>query len=178
MDKATKEKEILKLNERLSRAKGAFVTSFRGMPVSEITEMRSKLRNENVEYKVIKNRLFFIASKGTDFEGVNDIVDGPTGIAFVYGDPVGAAKVLVETLKADSPFLIRGGYIGKEKVDEEQIKTLSKLPPREVLLAKLIGSAQSPVQRWVNVLSAVPRGFVQVLSALKAKKTESGTENK
>lgn len=174
MDKATKEREISSLNEKLGRAKAAFVTSFRGMPVSEITEMRAKLRKENVEYKVIKNRLFTIASRGTDYEGITDVVDGPTGIAFAYGDPVGAAKVLVETLKIDSPFLIRGGFIGTERVDERQIKTLSKLPPRDVLLAKLIGSALSPVQRWVNVLSAVPRNFVQVLAALRDKKSESG----
>jgi large subunit ribosomal protein L10 len=174
LDKVTKEKEITQLKERLSRTKAAYVTSFRGMPVSEITEMRSRLREQDVEYKVIKNRLFFIASKGTDYEGVNEIVDGPTGIAFIYGDPVGAAKVLVESLHSDSPLLIRGGYIGKDKVDEAQIKILSKLPSREVLLAKLIGSAVSPVQRWVNVLSAVPREFVQVLAALKTKKSEGG----
>lgn len=174
MDKATKEREISSLNERLGRTKAAFVTCFRGMPVSEITEMRSKLRKENVEYKVIQNRLFTIASRGTDYEGITEIIEGPTGIAFAYGDPVAAAKVLVETLKVDSPFIIRGGYIGKEVVDERKIKTLSKLPPRDVLLAKLIGSAISPVQRWVNVLSAVPRNFVQVLAAIKDKKSESG----
>lgn len=173
MDKATKKIEISSLNEKLGRTRAAFVTGFRGMPVSEITMMRSKLRKEDVEYKVIKNKLFTIASRGTDYEGITEIVDGPTGIAFAYGDPVAAARVLVETLKIDSPFLIKGGFIGKERVDEKKIKTLSKLPPREVLLAKLIGSAISPVQRWVNVLSAVPRDFVQVLVAVRDKKSGS-----
>ena len=85
MDKATKEKEIALLKEKFQRSSAVFVTGFRGTPVSSMTDLRSKLRAENIEYKVVKNTLVNIAVKGTAYEALPEIVEGPTGMVFTSG---------------------------------------------------------------------------------------------
>jgi large subunit ribosomal protein L10 len=159
------------MHDKLLKAQAIFAADFRGMTVGQATDLRNELRKANVEYKVVKNTLLEIASKGTDKEGLNPFYKGPTAIALSYDDPVAAAKVLSKFNKdATIPFKLKGGVLTGKAINVNDIQALADLPSREVLLAKMLGSMQAPASNFVRVLAAVPGGFVRALDAVRAKK--------
>lgn len=171
MNKETKQELVAEMHDKLSRAQAVFLADFRGMNVGQATELRNELRKANAEYKVVKNTLLEIASKGTDKEGLNQYYAGPTAIALCYDDPVAAAKVLSRFNKeAATPFVLKAGVLTGKTINVAEIQALADLPSREVLLAKMLGSMQAPASNFVRVLAAVPGGFVRALDAIRAKK--------
>lgn len=171
MNKETKQELVTEMHDKLQRAKAVFLADFRGMTVGQATDLRNELRKANVEYKVVKNTLLEIASKGTDKEGLNPYYAGPTAIALCYDDPVAAAKVLSRFNKeATNPFTLKAGVLTGQTIGVADIQALADLPSREVLLAKMLGSMQAPASNFVRVLAAVPGGFVRALDAIRAKK--------
>jgi large subunit ribosomal protein L10 len=171
LNKQSKEVLVAEMHDKLLKAQAIFAADFRGMTVGQATDLRNELRKANVEYKVVKNTLLEIASKGTDKEGLNPFYKGPTAIALSYDDPVAAAKVLSKFNKdATIPFKLKGGVLTGKAIDVSDIQALADLPSREVLLARMLGSMQAPASNFVRVLAAVPAGFVRVLDAVRVQK--------
>ena len=173
MNKESKQEVVAEMHDKLLRATAVFVADFRGMNVGQATELRNELRKANAEYKVVKNTLLEIASKGTDKEGLAPYFAGPTAVALCYDDPVETAKVLSRISKeATNPFTLKAGVLTGKTINVADIQALADLPSREVLLARMLGSMQAPTSNFVRVLAAVPAGFVRVLDGLRVKKEE------
>lgn len=171
MNKTTKQKHVTEMHERLSRAKAVFLADFRGMNVTQATNLRNELRGASVEYKVFKNTLLELAAKDTDMACIAPYLAGPTAIAISYDDPVSAAKVLSKFAKdPQGKFVLKAGVLSGKLMDVKQIQALADLPSREVLIAKMLGSMQAPATNFVGVLAALPASLVRALEAIRAKK--------
>ncbi len=171
MNRKDKERNIELLTDRLKKAKAIIFTDFQRLKVSEMTELRSKLRKSAALFKVLKNRL---AKRVMEKEGLRDVekyIEGPTAIATSEADPASVAKVLMEFAKEHEYLKIKGGFIEGKVLEYNQIGELAKLPSREVLITKLLGSINAPATNLVYVLSAIPQKLVRVINAIKEKKT-------
>ena len=154
------------ITEKLDRAEVVIVTDYRGLTVTEITELRQKLRPHGIEYHVVKNTLAGFAANTTGKSGLSEFLEGPTAIAFGYDDVVQPAKVLQEYMRSSETTLaIKGGLLGDKPLTTEDITALAKLPPKEELIGKVVGLVQSPLYGLVNVLNGNLRGLVGVLQA-------------
>jgi large subunit ribosomal protein L10 len=169
-DKNSKEQLVAELSAKLKESKAAFLANYRGISVEQSNELRIKLRNAGVEYRVVKNTLLSLACKGTDFECLQEQLTGPTALALALEDPVEPAKVLFDFAKDSKFFELKSGALDGKLLSVEEIEALSKLPSREVLLGKMLGSINAPVSNFVGVLAAVPRSLVQVLGAIQEQK--------
>lgn len=170
MNKQSKEALVAEFAEKLKTAKAAFLADYRGLDVDQANDLRNKLREAGVEYKVIKNTLLRLAAKDTDSACLDEFLSGPTAIALVNEDPVAPAKALVEFAKNNEAFELKAGMLDGKLLVDADIKALAELPSREELLAKMLGSMSAPASNFVGVLAAVPRTFVQALSAIKDQK--------
>jgi len=170
MNKQSKEALVAEFAEKLKQAKAAFLADYRGLDVEQANDLRNKLREVGVEYRVVKNTLLRLAAKDTDAACFEEHLNGPTAIALVDADPVAPAKALVEFAKKHQVFELKAGMLDGKLIDASAIKALSDLPSREELLAKMLGSMSAPATNFVGVLAAVPRSFVQVLAAIKDQK--------
>jgi large subunit ribosomal protein L10 len=169
-----KEKVVLVegLTDKLKSLNGLIVTEYQGLTVSEISELRAKLRPHKSEYKVIKNTLSKIALKACGLEEFSNNFHGPTALVIENGDPVATAKVLISYSKDHAKLKLKAGLLGSKVLNEKEIRTLAELPSREVLIAKLLGTMNAPVSNLVNVLSANTRNLVYVLNAIKNQKSQ------
>jgi len=145
-------------------------TDYRGLNVEEITGLRNDLRSASLEYKVIKNTLAKIAAEGTPVNIARDNFSGPVGIAIGYDDPVLLVKKVLEYGKTNEKLQIKGGVIEGSICDIDTLKTLSALPPREVLLSMLAGVFQAPAGKMARLLNATLARFVYALEDLKNKR--------
>ncbi len=170
MDRRTKEKVVAELHEKLKDTKLVILTGYTGMDVEKMTALRNTLRKSGTEFRVIKNTLFGIASKDTDFHKLEEYFKGPLAIALNRADAVGTAKQLVEFAKKNAELEIRAGILDGKLISKEQIGALAELPSREVLIGKLLSVMVGVQASFVNVLSAVPRSFICLLDAYRAKK--------
>lgn len=132
------------------------------------------MKEADAEYKVVKNTLINIAAKGTPVESAKNFFIGPTGIAFGYGDPVSMAKKVLEFSVKNDKFKIKSGIIEGQLYSTEDIKAVSVLPSRKVLLGMLGGALQSPMATLAFSLSATINQFAHALESLKTKKEQSG----
>jgi large subunit ribosomal protein L10 len=145
------------------------VTHYRGLSVAQMGTLRRSLRSAKVNMQVVKNTLARRAAEGTGFTAAEEFFSGPTAIA--YGnDPVALAKALSDFAKENDALKILGGVLDGKRLDEVGVKALASLPPREVLLAKLLGSLQSPLSGFVRTLNEVPASFVRTLAAIRDQK--------
>ena len=170
MDRRTKELVAAELHEKLKNAKMAVVANFSGMSVRKMTELRNALRKSDAEIKVVKNTLLRIASRETPYGQLEEYFKGPLTITLNNGDIVQSTKVLVEFAKKNAELEIKGGMLDGRYLTREQLGMLAELPSREVLLGKLLATLVAVQTSLVNVLSAVPRSFVQVLDGYRGKK--------
>ena len=164
---AEKEKAIEELAELIGRSKGAILTDYRGFTVAEITELRKRLREQNAEYHVVKNTLFKRALQNG--EGLHPHLEGPTAIAFALEDPVGPAKAILDFIREKRKGEVKAGFIDGQVYTEPQVGELSKLPPRDVLVAMVIGSIQSPITGLIGTLDGIISNFVRTLQAVADK---------
>ncbi|HHX22968.1 MAG: 50S ribosomal protein L10 [Clostridiales bacterium] len=167
--KEAKVKAVEEIKDKFSRSRTAILTDYRGLNVAEITELRRKLKEEDVEYKVVKNTLTSIAIKDFDFN-LDEFLEGPTAIAFSYEDPVAPAKVLVDFAKTHKQLEIKAGVVEGKVTSKDVIDELAKLPPKEQLLANAVGAIQSPLYGIVGVLQGPLRELVYTLQAVQDKK--------
>lgn len=169
---ATKEKELTvqTLTEKFKKNNCVLLTEYRGLTVSEISELRSKLRPAKCEYNVVKNTLSKRALKGLKLDAFSELFEGPTAIAIDQGDPVQAAKILVDFSKEHAKLKIKAALLGDKLLSESEVKSLASLPSREVLLSKLVWLLKSPVQNLVYVLNGNTQKLVYVLEAIRKQK--------
>ena len=170
MGREEKATSIAELREKLGDARGAVLTDFRGLSVAEITELRTLLRKSAVEYKVIKNTLAKLAVKDTGLAGLASYLEGPTAIAISRKDPVVASKAVTAWAKSRQTFTVKGGIVEGRVVGPAEVADLAALPSREVLLARMAGAFQAPLQALVQVLSASMRGLANVLDQVRQRK--------
>lgn len=170
MNRTGKEQLVSDLAVKLKSAKAAFLADYRGLTVDEVNDLRNKLREAGVEYRVVKNTLLKLAAKDTDAACLEEYLAGPTAIAIAGDDPVAPAKILSDFAKANDKFELKGGAMEGKVLSLADITALSDLPSREVLLAMVLSSMNAPASNFVGVLAAVPRSFVQVLTAIQDKK--------
>jgi len=173
LERAKKEQVVAELHEKLQRASAAILTDFKGLTVAEMTALRGALAAEEVEYQVVKNTLMRLASRDTGAAVLEPHLKGTCAIAIGYGDPAVAAKVLKKFSKEKEKFQIKACALGDRLLDPDQVSHLAELPPREHLLAKLLGTLNAVPTSLVTVLSGVPRAFVGVLAAVQRKREEA-----
>jgi len=173
LDRKTKEKVVAELHDRLRGVKLAVLTTYSGLDVERLTVLRRNLGKADAELRVVKNTLLRIASEGTDLSVVKDSLKGPLALVMTKGDVVEPAKVLVDFAKKNAEVEFKAGVLDGKILTKDQLNALSTLPSREVLLAKLLSVMVGVQASLVNVLSAVPRGLVQVLQAYREKKEQA-----
>lgn len=166
MNKEEKKQAIEELHGKFAKAKSAVITGYSGINVEQITELRSKLRKAQVEYRVVKNTLARKASEGTGIELLKDHFVGPVGIVLSYDDPVASAKVLYDFQKTQAKLEIKVGVMDGKLIKQSDIKILATLPSLNVLRGKIVGLIQAPATRIAGVLAA-PGG--QIARVLKAR---------
>ncbi len=161
-----KEKVVKTLEGVFSKATVGVVTDYRGLKTPEVNELRRKLRENDAEYKVVKNSLAQIAAKNAGRTYLDNTFKGPVGVAFGYGDAAKTVKVISDYLRTSKSSLkMQWGFMDDRILNAKQLDTLAKLPSREILLAKVVGGMQAPIYGIVNVLAAPLRGLAQVLQA-------------
>jgi large subunit ribosomal protein L10 len=161
-----KEKQVEELQDTFSRCQVGILTDYRGLTMAEMSVLRRKLREANIEYKVVKNSLALIAATKAGKEGLTDKLVGPVAVAFGFGEPPETARAITDYIKASKSILaIKGGFFGTEVLDAAGVERLAKLPSREVLIAQVLGGIQAPLYGLVNVLAGSVRGILNVLQA-------------
>ncbi len=167
-DKAAAVAEIV---DQLNDSAGAVLTEYRGLTVKQLQDLRRAL-GENANYAVVKNTLTKIAAKEAGVEGFDDLLTGPTAIAFISGDVVEAAKGLRDFAKANPALVIKGGYVDGAPMEAAEIAKLADLESREVLLGKLAGAMLASLSNAVYLLNAPLQQVARLAGALEAKATE------
>ncbi|MBF0399598.1 MAG: 50S ribosomal protein L10 [Magnetococcales bacterium] len=175
MNQTEKEQVVEEVRQELQRASVVIVTRYRGLKVADMTRLRREMHATGTQYRVIKNTLARRATQGTSFEGLTQFLTGPTGVA-ISADPVAPAKVLAAFAKKNPMLEVVGGVLNGTVIDAAGIGELAKLPSKEVLVARLLGTMMAPIQNFVGVLSAVPAGLVRVLDRIRESKETSGAE--
>ncbi len=146
---------VAEISELLKDAKAAVLVDYRGLTVEQDTILRKQLREAGVTYKVYKNTMLHLAFKGTDFEAMNEKLEGPTAIAVSNTDASAPARILFEFAKKAPALELKGGVVEGAYYDEKGIQVIATIPSREVLLGKLLGSIQSPITNLARVLNQI-----------------------
>ena len=171
MDSLERKKQIVnEIKERFQTAQSVVIVENSGLSVAEMTELRAKLRAANVDFKVLKNTLVKLAADEVGITEANAYLQGPTAWAFSMQDPVSAPKVLLEFAKTHNKLVIKGGVIENKVFEQLGVKALADLPPRDVLLAQVLGAMQGPLVGMANVLQGPIRKFGYALEALRKEK--------
>jgi large subunit ribosomal protein L10 len=168
MIREKKEEAVKRVEEWLLNCKVAIVTDYRGMTVSEMGQLRRQLRESSAEYHVVKNNLARIAAERAGKEELKNLLKGPSAIAFGYGELSEPARVLSEYIRsAKASLSIRGGLLKERLLSPDEIVALATLPPRDVLVGKLMRQMQVPISSLLAVLSANLTRIVRVLQTRK-----------
>ena len=162
---------VAELVENFRESNGAVLTEYRGLTVKQLQDLRRSL-GESASYAVAKNTLTKIAAKEAGIDLSEDLLTGPTAIAFITGDVVEAAKGLRDFAKANPTLVLKGGYLDGKSLDADEIKKLADLESREVLLAKLAGAMKGSLQNAVSLFNAPLAQTARLVAALEAKKAE------
>ena len=154
---AKKEKQLIvdEIREKLGKAKSAVVIDYIGVTVAQADAMRKRLRDADVDYTVYKNTLARRAVAGTEFESLTQALEGPSAFAISYDDATAPARTLNEIIKEFKKMEFKAGVIEGTYYDAEGVRTIATIPTREELIAKFMGSIQSPVSKLVRTFQAV-----------------------
>ena len=163
---------VAEVQEKFSNAEAVILTEYRGLDVTDMAVLRTAMKQAGGEYKVYKNTLVRVAAKELNLE-IEELLVGPTAIAFTgtrpdgsNGDPVSIAKALTNFAKDHEDLIIKGGMLEGALLSTEEITALSKIAPREELLARLAGGMAAPLRDFASLLNAIPQNFAYALSAL------------
>jgi large subunit ribosomal protein L10 len=154
------------VKQRFSESNAALVTEYRGMKVSQLSDLRRAIRGNDAEFKVYKNTLVRRAAVESGIDGADELFVGPTAIAFVKGDAAAVAKQLRDHAKTNPLLIVKGGVLGSKVLTAQQVQALADLPSREVLLSQIAGAFKAPATKMAGLLAAVPRNFAYGLKAL------------
>ena len=172
MDRAQKAEQIGQLNEAFGKAGVVVVARYQGMTVADMSKLRTQMRAVGSSFKVSKNRLAMRATEGTSAKPINDLLKGPTGIAF-SADPISAPKVAVEYAKTNAKFVILGGVVGTQFLDVKGVEALASLPSLDELRARLAGMLLQPATKIARVLQAPAGAVARVIGAYARKGEEA-----
>lgn len=167
-----KERVVEELKERIESNEIAILTQYQGINVEQVTELRTKLRNENIYFKVYKNTLAKRVLDELDLSEASQYMDGPIAWAFST-DPVAPAKILKDFGKEVECVQMSGGILGGAIVSKEELERLASLPSIDQLRAQVVGTIAAPLRNFVSVLNALPRNLVNVLDQIRKQKEES-----
>jgi large subunit ribosomal protein L10 len=167
-----KKEVVAEVSQRLAKAQAVVLAEYRGLAVEQITVLRSQARASGVYLRVLKNTLARRAVQGTPFEKLSDQMVGPLAYG-ISDDPVAAAKVLHTYAKGNDKLVIKGGAMPNYVMTAKEIGNLATLPGREELLARVLGTMQAPVAKFVQTLNEVPSKFVRALAAVRDQREKA-----
>jgi large subunit ribosomal protein L10 len=168
MDRSQKADSVAQLNTVFNEAGVVVVTRNLGLSVADSTELRSKMREAGASYKVAKNRLARLALKDTDYEGLSDLLSGPTALGYSE-DPVAAAKAAVDFAKSNDKLEIVGGSMGGQMLDEAGVKALASMPSLDELRGTIVGLINAPATKIARVVNEPAAKLARVFGAYGAK---------
>jgi len=157
---------VTEVKERLGRADAALLTEYRGLNVAAMAELRPALRAAGGDYKIYKNTLARLGARSAGIDTLDEMLTGPTAIAFVEGDAAAVAKALRDYARVNPALVVKGGLLGQRVLTANEVTALADLPSREVILAQLAGALQAPIAQFASLLAALPRNFAYGLKAL------------
>ena len=160
---------VAEVSEQVAQAQAIILAEYRGLEVGNMTQLRAQARKSGVYLRVLKNTLVRRAVDGTPFSGLASQMVGPL-VFGISADPVAAAKVLNDFAKSNDKFVIKAGGMHNSVLDANGVKALASMPSREELIAKLMGTMQAPVAKFVRTLNEVPASFVRGLAAVRDQK--------
>ena len=171
MSAALEEKKQLveEIKAKINAAGSVVLVDYKGLTVFQDTELRKALREANVEYRVLKNRLVQKAFNELGYSDFDEALNGPTAVAFANGDPVAPAKILLESVDKYKKMTIKCGMVDGSYINLDGVKELATLPPKEVLIAKLLGTLSAPATGLVRVLNETIAGLARVLNQIAEK---------
>ncbi|MGI6450892.1 MAG: 50S ribosomal protein L10 [Desulfitobacteriia bacterium] len=164
-----KQKVVDNIKEKFQASSGVVLADYRGLTVAQVTDLRVRMREAGVEYKVLKNTMVRRAAQEIGIEGLDEYLEGPTALAF-SADPVAPAKILAEFTKSNKNLTIKAGVLEGTVIGPEKIKDLANLPAREVLLSQVLAGMQAPLQGMVNVLQGPIRKLGYALEEVRKLK--------
>ena len=150
-----KVEKVKEIKGKLEKANSIVFADYQGINVEQDTQLRKQMRENRVEYRVYKNRLVKIAVKELGYDFLLEHLEGPTSVAFGYDDIIAPAKILNDFAEKSGKISLKVGMVEKEFYDNDKIQKLAKIPSKEVLIAKLLGSIKSPLSKFAYVLNAV-----------------------
>lgn len=168
-----KQAQVAELVQMLKENPSGILVSYEGINVLDDTKLRASLRKEGVIYKVIKNTIMDFAFKELGLDGLTASLKGTTALAVNTTNPIAAAKILCEYAAKNEKFNVKGGFIDGAVLDTAGANALSKLPPKEVLIAQVLAGFNAPITGFVNVLNGNIRGLAVALKAIADKKAEA-----
>jgi large subunit ribosomal protein L10 len=171
MPRPDKASAVAELTENFRSSKAAVLTEYRGLTVAQLTQLRRSL-GENTEYAVVKNTLSKIAVRDAGLEQLESLLEGPSAVAFVKGDPVEAAKGLRDFAKANPLLVIKGGVLDGNLLTAAELSKIADLESREVLLAKVAGAANATLAKAAALFQAPLSQAARLVEALRAKAAE------
>ncbi|MCZ8138558.1 MAG: 50S ribosomal protein L10 [Armatimonadota bacterium] len=174
MPTAAKAQVIDQTKEKFEQATGVFLTEYRGLTVQDMQNLRASLREKGGELKVIKNTLFRKALGETADALTEELGSGPTAFAFVYENETDCAKILVDFTKTNKAFVVKGGMLNGKIMDAKAVENFSKLPPRDQLIAMVIGAVAAPLSTLVGTVEAIYAQPIRVIGAVADKVAEGG----
>jgi large subunit ribosomal protein L10 len=166
-----KQAAVAEIKQKIESSKSMVFIDYMGLTVAEVTELRNQFRKEGVAYQVLKNTMVELAARDLGITALVPFLKGPTAIAFGITDPVAPAKVIVDFIKKARKTEIKCGYIDGKVIDAAGVRALAELPPKEVLIARVMGSLNAPITNFVGVLSATLRSLVYAIDAVRKQRT-------
>ncbi len=173
LTKTQKEELVGRYEGGLATAPHAFLISYQGIKVNDVTELRARVRAAGGSYEVVKNSLALRAIEGKPLSALSSTFTGPLAIVYTESDAVAVAKTLTEFAKTVPQVVFKGGIVDGKPIAANQVEQIAKLPSREELIAKLLFLLQSPISRFVRTLAAIPRDFVVVLDQVAKQKADA-----
>lgn len=146
---------VAEIAQKLRDSKSTIITDYRGLTVADMTQLRKQLRDAGIEFKVLKNTMTRRATEGTEYEGINEYLTGPSAIAFSYDDVVAPAKILNDFAKEHKELEIKAGIVEGRVVDLEAVKELASLPSREGLISMFLSVLQAPMRNFAYAVQQV-----------------------
>lgn len=162
------------LQQVFAKSSMGILTDYRGMPAPEVLSLRRKLRESGIDYKIVKNTLAQLAARKAGKGQLASLFNGPVAVAFGYGETVEPAKLLIDYIgNTKTNLSIKGGFLNDSLLSADEVRTVSTLPPRKVLLSRVVGGMQLPVAVLISSLSSPMQGIIGVLEA-RIHKLEGG----
>ena len=175
MARPEKVAEVQAITERLQSAQSLVLADFTGLTVHQMTDFRAQCREKNIDCRVVKNRLAIRAADAAELSFLKDHLKGPTALVFGPESQVGPAKLVIEFAKDNDKMQVKGGLVDGQYLDADQVLALSKVPSKDELIAKMMGSINSPLTGLAMVMNGVISGLARAIDAVAKQKAEAAS---